>query len=307
MFLLSLFVFSLVLLDSDITILFKVPPSVGVRKGSIVKFGWKKTYLHRYSNTNVMYFLFSLLRIKGNCVFHYLLSNKVESVKHNTCNCIKMWVGLATCFGLARGHHQAIHYRTTDQEKIHETLAYMGSHAALQMFIIKHTKPVYGCKSLRQVDRIGGIEYWTIRWALSSGGAAQTAFGVLPACYVSWLHQEWSETGVGDTSSTPVLVQPTNITRTQYTKCRLCSASWGWASNARNILRPLILNKLNKKCITLVSLDWYTMMHGQQNIKCDLYPFSRSQFTLITKRMNECRFYSFSCNFVIGSKCIFCE
>jgi hypothetical protein len=31
--------------------------------------------------------------------------------------------------------------------------------------------------------------------------------------------------------------------------------------------RPLILNKLNKKCITLVSLYWYTMMYRQQNIK----------------------------------------
>jgi hypothetical protein len=28
---------------------------------------------------------------------------------------------------------------------------------------------------------------------------------------------------------TPVLVQPTDVTRTQYTKCRLCSSSWGWA------------------------------------------------------------------------------
>jgi hypothetical protein len=30
---------------------------------------------------------------------------------------------------------------------------------------------------------------------------------------------------------------------------------------------PLILNKLNKKCITLVSSHWYTTMHGQQHIK----------------------------------------
>jgi hypothetical protein len=29
----------------------------------------------------------------------------------------------------------------------------------------------------------------------------------------------------------------------------------------------LILNELNEKCITLVSLYSYTMMHGQQNIK----------------------------------------
>jgi hypothetical protein len=31
------------------------------------------------------------------------------------------------------------------------------------------------------------------------------------------------------------LVQPTDITRTQYTKCRLWRASWGRASNARNM------------------------------------------------------------------------
>jgi hypothetical protein len=37
--------------------------------------------------------------------------------------------------------------------------------------------------------------------------------------------------------------QPTDIKRKQYTKCSLCSASWGWTSNARNMQRPLILNK----------------------------------------------------------------
>jgi hypothetical protein len=30
-------------------------------------------------------------------------------------------------------------------------------------------------------------------------------------------------------------VQPTDITRMQYTKCHLCSISWGWASNAQNM------------------------------------------------------------------------
>jgi hypothetical protein len=50
--------------------------------------------------------------------------------------------------------------------------------------------------------------------------------------------------------------QPTDITRTQYTKCRLYSTSWGWASDIRNIYRSLILNKLNKKYITLVLLCW---------------------------------------------------
>jgi hypothetical protein len=47
-----------------------------------------------------------------------------------------------------------------------------------------------------------------------------------------------------------------NITRTQYTKCRLCSASWGWASNTRNTSRPVILHKLSKVCVTLVLLYW---------------------------------------------------
>jgi hypothetical protein len=38
-----------------------------------------------------------------------------------------------------------------------------------------------------------------------------------------------------------------DVTRTQYTKCGLCSDSCGRASNDRNIQSPLILNKLNKK------------------------------------------------------------
>jgi hypothetical protein len=60
-----------------------------------------------------------------------------------------MWAGWLHVLA----QQEAIHYRTIDQEKIHEMLAYMGSHAALhnslQIFINKHTKPVYGCKSLR--------------------------------------------------------------------------------------------------------------------------------------------------------------
>jgi ferredoxin len=51
-------------------------------------------------------------------------------------------------------------------------------------------------------------------------------------------------------------VQPTDIKREQCTKCRLCRASWGWASNVRNMQRSLILNKLNRKCITLVLFYW---------------------------------------------------
>jgi hypothetical protein len=35
-------------------------------------------------------------------------------------------------------------------------------------------------------------------------------------------------------SSISILMQATDITRTQYTKCCMCNASWGWASSARN-------------------------------------------------------------------------
>jgi hypothetical protein len=54
----------------------------------------------------------------------------------------------------------------------------------------------------------------------------QTALGIFRAYNVSWL---WH-----DRSFTAIVAQPTDIIRTHYTKCSLCSASWGWASNARN-------------------------------------------------------------------------
>jgi hypothetical protein len=45
--------------------------------------------------------------------------------------------------------------------------------------------------------------------------ALRTAIGVLRECYVSWLHQS-------QTSPEAAHLK----TRTQYTKCRLCSAPW---------------------------------------------------------------------------------
>jgi hypothetical protein len=45
-----------------------------------------------------------------------------------------------------------------------------------------------------------------------------TALGILRAYNVSWLCHDCSD-----------------IIRTQYTKCRLCSTFWVWASNARNM------------------------------------------------------------------------
>jgi hypothetical protein len=71
-------------------------------------------------------------------------------------------------------------------------------------------------------------------------------------------------------------VQPTDTTRTQYNKFRLRCASWRWASNAPNMYIPLILNKLNKKCITLVLLYWLVyyncaMVQKYSNISFEMY------------------------------------
>jgi hypothetical protein len=65
---------------------------------------------------------------------------------------------------------------------------------------------------------------------------------------------------------------------TQYTKYRSCSASWGWSSNARNMWRPLILNKLNKKCITLVSLYWLTLL---SLIFTEMYALQKGHYSSI--------------------------
>jgi hypothetical protein len=80
--------------------------------------------------------------------------------------------------------------------------------------------------------------------------------------------EDWNGTDISETSSTPILVQPTIIPRTKNIKCCLCFASWGWASNARNMYRPLILNKLNKKCITFASLYLYIYIYIYIYIWC---------------------------------------
>jgi hypothetical protein len=98
----------------------------------------------QYSTTNVMHFLFSLLRIKGLYMFRALLTD-LQEVRNK-------W------------------------------------HLVYCMRVMS-----VGCT----------------RFGVPSGGAAQMTLGIL--------HQDWS--------STPILVQPSDITRMQYTKCSLCSVS----------------------------------------------------------------------------------
>jgi hypothetical protein len=76
---------------------------------------------------------------------------------------------------------------------------------------------------------------------------------------------------VGCNSFTPILVQPTDITHTQYTKCRLYIASWGWVRNARNMSRPLIIGKLNKKW-----WSWCQYVDGGNHIST--FPDNQSVF-----------------------------
>jgi hypothetical protein len=150
---------------------------------------WPCIIVYQYSETNVMHFLFSLLRIKGLYMFRALLAHPQEALyKRHLVYCMRV----------------------------------------VSVGCTRTEVPLHGT---------GYIAYMLCQLAATRiGGELQSWCSQLTTC-------------------------------TQYTKSRLCSASWGWASNARNMQRPLILNKLNKECITLVSLYWYTMMHGQQNIK----------------------------------------
>jgi hypothetical protein len=56
------------------------------------------------------------------------------------------------------------------------------------------------------------------------------------ACYVGWLHQDWSRIVVGDTSSNPILLAANWHNTHAIYQVLFFSASWGWASNARNML-----------------------------------------------------------------------
>jgi hypothetical protein len=92
---------------------------------------------------------------------------------------------------------------------------------------------------------------------------------ILPHCLLCWKFFLDCLT-ITDKGTKIQLVQPADITHMQYTKRRLLSASWGWASNARNMYRPLILNKLNKKCITSVLLYWCHILKNWKFSSCNL-------------------------------------
>jgi hypothetical protein len=64
--------------------------------------------------------------------------------------------------------------------------------------------------------------------------------------------------------------QPTSTPAHKSPTLRLCSAAWGWASNARNMSRLWTSIKWKVKCVSswyCLSENYVTMIHGQQNIK----------------------------------------
>jgi hypothetical protein len=155
-----------------------------------------------------MHFLFSLLRIKCLYMFWALLAHPQEFLpKRHLVNCVRvMSVGctrmeLRYMFRALLAHPQEV------LQKRH--LVY-----CVRVMSV-------GC------TRIGAPLHVSSTTFSSSGGATKAKLYILHACYVSWLHQDWS--------GAPILLQLTDITRMQYTKCRYCSPSWGWARNAPKI------------------------------------------------------------------------
>jgi hypothetical protein len=89
--------------------------------------------------------------------------------------------------------------------------------------------------------RIKGLHmFHSINYS-SSAGAPKKAFGILRACYVSWLWHGCSETAT-------VTLYARNIPNAVCESSPEDEQVMLW-----NTWSPLILNKLNEKCITLVS------------------------------------------------------
>jgi hypothetical protein len=127
-------------------------------------FCWPCIIIYQYSETNVMHFLFTLLRINGLYMFRALLAHPQESLNKRNFVCCVCVMSV-------------------------------------------------GC------TRIG------VEVRCTSG----TSYIACVLCQLAAPGLEYSY------SFTQILVQPTDITSTQYTKYRLCSASWEWASNVRNM------------------------------------------------------------------------
>jgi hypothetical protein len=126
--------------------------------------------LTQYSGTNVIHFLFSLLRIKGLYMIRALLAQLQEALHKR------------------HGILRACYVSWLHQDWIGTGVCYV---------------------SWLQQDW-SGTGVCCVSWL-------QQDWSGTGVCYVSWLHQDWSRTRI--------MVQPTDITRTPYTKCRLCSAS----------------------------------------------------------------------------------
>jgi hypothetical protein len=119
-------------------------------------FCWPCIVVYQYSETNVTYFLFSLLRIKGLYMFRALLAYPQEVLhKRHLVHCMRFMSVGCTRVGVLILRRR-----------------YTNSTWYIAFVLCQLAAP--------------GLEF------SSSGGATQTAIGILRACYVSWLHQGWN-------------------------------------------------------------------------------------------------------------------
>jgi hypothetical protein len=159
-----------------------------------------------------MHFLFSLLRIKGLYMFRALLAHPQEVLnKRHLVYCVRVM-----SVGCTRVEVYQFHFNPG---------------AANWQIYIKFVRLceyiLFWVLSIVFLMLQDGLRPKYVTCVDSNNSNCCSWRHMCVMCYVSWLHQ--------GRSGTPTLVQPIDITRTQYTKCRLFRASWGWASNARNM------------------------------------------------------------------------
>jgi hypothetical protein len=164
---------------------------------------WPWILVYQYRKTNVMHFLFNLLRIKGLYMFRALLAHPQEALHKRH----------LVLFNVHTVHIRRIR-RKNQQYALIVPLLYF---YVLASTCFGSSLPSSG--SLLDPPELLENTNWRLVYHITCGYVACVPDCRGSVCCVSQLSAyalSW-------------------ITRMQYTKCRLWSASWGWASNARNM------------------------------------------------------------------------
>jgi hypothetical protein len=129
---------------------------------------------------------------------------------------------------------------------------------------------------------------------LSSGGVPQTAFGIMLAYNVSWLWHSCSETAI---VSLQLTLYSSNIPNAvcgappedEQVMLETCKGPWFAINWMKSASRWFHYTDILWCTVTILiycdarSLCWYTVMHGQQNIKYIMWSFTfENKMTKIT-------------------------